>query len=152
MITLASTAAALSKPAVLNNEVPMKFTPFDTKPGIGSKPITLEQAKTFLTDADIAAGVKHGELKTIGMWQIPLSYTALATAQDFNAAEPQRDVVRVLGPRTISKPRQSGYELEGHVSIKGKKHRAFTSSCLFELPDGKLVNVAIIHVCGLVSA
>ena len=53
----------------------------------------------------------------------------------------------IYGVRTLSDIRESGYELEGRVSINWKKHRGFTSSQLFKLEDGKLVDVAIIFVC-----
>lgn len=38
-------------------------------------------------------------------------------------------------------------EFEGRVSINGKKKRGFTSSVTFNV-DGKLCEVAAIHVCG----
>jgi hypothetical protein len=122
----------------------VKFKQFTTPPGTGCKPLTLEQAQSFLTDADISLGMKRGDLKTFGPWQLPVSYTALATSCDF-AAEGRP--LTVYGLRTLTKVNQSGHELEGRVSINGKSYRGFTSSQLFELPDGRLVSVAIIHVC-----
>ena len=41
--------------------------------------------------------------------------------------------------------------LEGRVKVNGKAYRGFTSSQLFELPDGKLINAATIHACGATS-
>jgi hypothetical protein len=49
------------------------------------------------------------------------------------------------GFRTLTGIRQGGYELEGRVSIGGRKYAAFTSSQLFELPDGRLIDIATIH-------
>jgi hypothetical protein len=54
------------------------------------------------------------------------------------------DIV-IHGMRTLSKATQEGYHLRGLVSIKGKTHRAFTTSYLFELPDGALVNVNVLY-------
>ena len=36
--------------------------PFTTGPGVGSTPLTEEQAKALFTEADIAAGQKRGKL------------------------------------------------------------------------------------------
>jgi hypothetical protein len=123
--------------------------PFTTLPGVGSKPLTEAQAKAIFTEADITAGQKLGKLKTFGPWQQPLSYTALACSQDFSvsSATEVRHQITVYGVRTLSHARQAGHELEGRVSLNGKSYRAFTSSCLFQLPDGKLVDCAVIHVC-----
>ncbi len=105
----------------------------------GALEITKEQAQTFLSEKDLSVGECRGQMKTFGPWQIPVSYTALAE-------EKNEDTVVIHGFRTISRPKQSGYELVGQVSIEGKKRRAFTSSQLFSV-DGKLVSVATIYVC-----
>lgn len=80
----------------------------------------------------------RGNLKTQGRWSIPVSYRALA--MDMHG--------RVFGIRTMSNVRESGHELEGRVSIEGKKYRAFTSSKLFTRNNGTLCDVAIVYVCG----
>ena len=54
---------------------------------------------------------------------------------------------RVFGHRRMTAPRESGYNMEGRVSIGGKKYRAFTSSKLFEREDGLLCEVAVLVVC-----
>lgn len=51
------------------------------------------------------------------------------------------------GVRTLTNVRESGYELEGRVSINGKKYRAFTSSELMQRPGGQLVSVGVLHIC-----
>jgi hypothetical protein len=83
---------------------------------------------------------QRGTLKTVGMWQLPVSYRALAMDQHG----------RVFGYRTMSQVRVAGfgYDLEGRVSIGGKKYRALTSSEIMERPDGKLCDVAKVYVCG----
>ena len=109
--------------------------PFKTKPGVGAKPLTEEQAKLLFTPEQIEAGEIRGKLKTYGMWQIPVSYKALAVSQNFAA---KNDILTVYGVRTLSRTRSCGHELEGKVSVNGKKYRGFTSSVLFELPSGRL--------------
>jgi hypothetical protein len=86
----------------------------------------------------------HGELKTIGDWNIPTSYRALAMSAVFGEYS-KYESVTVYGMRTMTNCRQSGYQLEGYASINGKKYSCFTSSQLFEFPDGKLINIAVIH-------
>lgn len=78
-----------------------------------------------------------GKMTTNGPWSAVISYRALAVDRDGY----------VYGMRTLHKPRESGHELEGSVSIDGKKFRAFTSSQLFERPDGSLIDVATLYVC-----
>ena len=79
----------------------------------------------------------RGEMETVGMWSICHHYSALAVDRDGY----------VYGIRSLSKPRESGYVLEGRVSIDGKSYRAFTSSKLFQRGDGSLCDVAILYVC-----
>lgn len=112
-------------------------------------PVTEDELLSMgITEADIVAGEKRGELKTIGPWSIPVSYKALCTSMvntypDFPSVTHSKTA---YGIRTLTGIRQSGYEMEGWVSIGGKKFSAFTSSQLFELEDGRLVDVATIHV------
>lgn len=100
-----------------------------------------------INQADIETGEKRGDLKTYGPWQIPVSYRALCMSMvnaypDFPSITHSKTA---YGVRTLTNIRQGGYELEGRVSIKGKKYTAFASSQLFELPDGRLIDVATIH-------
>jgi len=53
---------------------------------------------------------------------------------------------RVYGVRSMSRPKESGYVLEGRVSIGGETCSAFTSSHLFQRPDGSLVDVGVLVV------
>ena len=87
----------------------------------------------------------HGELKTYGVWNIPVSYKALTTSTLYSIDRTRIISETVYGLRTMTNIRQSGYDLEGYVSINGKKYSCFTSSQLFELENGKLINVAVIH-------
>lgn len=105
--------------------------------------LTPEQAEQL--GIDISLDVQVGELKTIGCWQIPVSFKALCCSAVYTKEMFTRCSQKTFyGVRTLTNIRQGGYELEGYVSINGKKHSAFTSSELFEV-DGKLINVAIIH-------
>lgn len=49
-----------------------------------------------------------------------------------------------LGERSLSSPKESGYQMSGKVSFGGKKYNAFTSSTLVEMPSGQLVNIGVI--------
>jgi hypothetical protein len=46
--------------------------------------------------------------------------------------------------RTMVDCREAGYHMEGRVSVGGKKRSCFTSDILFELPDRRLIKVAVI--------
>ena len=123
----------------------MKLT---LKAGAGSTKIPLADALTFIGAEAITAGEKHGEMKTVGPWDIVRSYKALCTTATWTdrPGAPYVDTYTLHGDRTLSNPRQGGYELEGHVSIDGVKRSAFTSSIMFEIQEtGQLVNVAVIH-------
>lgn len=111
-------------------------------------PVTKDELLSMgITETDIVAGEKRGGIKTYGPWNIPVSYKALCmsmvnTYPDFPSITHNKTA---YGMRTLTGIRQGGYELEGRVSIGGKKYSAFTSSQLFELPDGRLIDVAVIH-------
>lgn len=53
----------------------------------------------------------------------------------------------VFGMRTLSNPRAQGYAHGGTVSIGGHCYRAFTSTQLFQRPDGSQCDVGILFVC-----
>ena len=106
---------------------------------------------TGITDEEIAAGKQHGTMKTVGPWSLVKSYQALAMSTVYTPKERQRysaecESVTAYGMRTMSNPVQSGYCLEGYVSIHGIKYSAFTSSQLFELEYGKLVDIATLQI------
>lgn len=61
------------------------------------------------------------------------------------------ETYRVFGDRRLQRFRESGYQLEGHVSVEGKKRSAFTGSVLVvkrdpETGKDKLYNLACLHV------
>ena len=115
-------------------------------------PITAEELVAFgVPPVAIAAGEFRGATKTVGMWCLPVSYRALCMStiwgENRTPCLSERMSETVYGMRTLTSPQQCGYELEGRVSLNGKRVRGFTSTQMFALPDGHLVNVAIIHAC-----
>ncbi len=113
----------------------------------GATPITTEDALALFGADAIAAGERRGEMILAGPWSTLISYKALTVTAAWKPG-PTHDYVdeyTLHGDRTMSRPRQAGYELEGYVSIDGVKRSCFTSSILFELPDGQLIDVAVIH-------
>ena len=92
---------------------------------------------------------RHFEMESRGPWNIISKIRGLAVKVYREPEDCGEDVLKVLiyGDRTLSNARESGYQMEGTVSIKGQKQRAFTSSKLFSTPDGKLCDVAILYVC-----
>ena len=105
--------------------------------------LTKEQAQSL--GIDLTEKVQHGELETVGSWSIPVSFKALACSAKYTRVMYTKCVEKTFyGTRTASNLKQGGYELEGRVSIEGKKYTCFTSSQLFEI-EGELYNVAVIH-------
>ena len=107
-------------------------------------PFVSKYDRTAIWPDDLALppGTKNGErrleFQTRGPWQIIQRLSGLAVAKDEGG-------VRVYGDRSLLSPRESGYQMEGYVSVDGKRRSAFTSSQMF-LHKGKLVNMAILYV------
>lgn len=101
--------------------------------------LTEEQAKNLFED--ITKDKQSFEIETTEPWGIISKCYGLAMRQNFDTGE-----IIIYGYRTLSKPRQSGYALEGWVSIKGENRSAFTTSHLFELTNGHLIDVGILFV------
>jgi hypothetical protein len=107
--------------------------------------ITVEQWKEFISET---IGDISGEMVTVGPWKVPIKIVALAASYTWknDGYGDFIESVTLYGKRTLCNVKESGYDLEGIVSIKGVKRRAYTSSIMFELPDGRLYNVATIQV------
>ena len=99
--------------------------------------LSLEAAKEIF--GDITKGEQRLDLSFRGPWSIISKCRGLAIRQNFDTGE-----TTIYGYRALSKPRSSGYQLEGWVSIKGVKRSAFTSSHLFELENGHLIDVIVL--------
>ena len=113
-------------------------------PTSGSVKATREELnKLGITNEEIEAGEKRFKHETWGCYGVTKSLKAIVETGEFG----EHSVMtwkQFYPVRTMSNPRQSGYDMEGVVSIGGRKSTCFTSSQLFELPCGKLVDVAVI--------
>jgi len=120
-------------------------------PPAGAIPATEEQLTALgVTPAEIAAGEKRFDMIHAGPWQICTSLAAVVECKDYQEGPhglTKTARARFWPVRRMSRPKESGYQMEGTVSIAGRKIPAFTSSQLFELPDGRLVDVATLHLC-----
>jgi hypothetical protein len=123
----------------------------DYKPG--AVVLTEQQARLLFTDSEIEKGEARGEMSTVGMWQLPVRYRAVCTSNSFDRESFPigHGPLNVYGKRCLVDIRQAGFEIEGRVTVNGKKHRGFSSSQLFELPSGKLISCAIIHAVDAIN-
>ena len=125
----------------------------------GALKLSPGQAALLFTPEQLKAGEVHGEATHFGPWQIVTAYRALCVSsltatKTEGEMYPRTVAYAIHGNRTLTGVHQSGYELEGWVSVGGKKRSAFTGSLLFEYfdpsePDPskrkKLLSVAVIH-------
>lgn len=97
----------------------------------------------------IADGESRFQMETRGRYGGISKLVGLAISQEFGEVgrprTPEQSGITVHGVRSMGGLRESGYAMEGSVSIGGKKYSAFTSSTLF-LVEGELVSVAVFHV------
>jgi len=56
-----------------------------------------------------------------------------------------KDTMYIWKKRTMFNAKPCGFALDGYVSVKGKKRTCFTTSILFELPNGHLLDVGAIY-------
>ena len=113
-------------------------------PPSGAIPATLEQLTALgFTAEEIEAGEKRLESVHSGPWSICRSLRGIVERAEFGEYS-RKTWVEFYPARTMSNPRPCGYDMEGTISLAGRKSSAFTSSQLFELPDGRLVDCEII--------
>lgn len=119
-----------------------KLTPLTLNCPGGAVPISEEQFREFVAPE---FEDQHHDVEVRGPWQQPVKLQALAVSYTWsgNFAE----TITLYGKRSLCSLKESGYQLEGKVSINNVKLRGFTSGQLFELPDGRLIDVAVIVVC-----
>jgi hypothetical protein len=110
--------------------------------GFYAVPITEDQWRQFMGSE---LEDRHCKMEAVGYWSVPVKYTAIAVSYTWK--NNFMDTITLYGERTMSSLKRCGYDMEGRVFVDGKKFRGFTSSQLFELPDGRLLDVAVIHVC-----
>lgn len=114
--------------------------PLTIKAGSGSTIITAKQFKDYINPT---IEDNRGILQTVGPWQIPTKFiapTVVANSSPLGWAESYT----LYGVRTLADIKQSGYHLEGRVSINGKKYSAFSSAILWSV-DGRLIQTAVIY-------
>jgi len=114
---------------------------------IGAIKINSNILEQLIGKDGIEKGEKRFDIKTFGPWQPLKSVTGLAVAKNKNQDGITTNEITIFGDRTLLRPESSGYNFYGKVSINGKKYRSFDSTQLFELEDGRLIDVAILYVC-----
>ena len=127
----------------------MKHNPIIEGTGVISTiPATESQlASLGITTEQITAGEARFDMVTVGPWNVCLSITAIVEDAEYVANGAKRDVKRFYPARKCSNPKQMGYDMEGTISLNGVRRHVFTSSQLFELPDGRLIDVSTLHTC-----
>jgi len=81
-----------------------------------------------------------------GPWQIMAKCSGLCISSKFGKFSRVLET-KIFGQRTLSRVRQGGYELNGHVSVEGRSYPAFTSSQLFETEEGHFIDIGVIFAC-----
>jgi hypothetical protein len=106
--------------------------------------LTPEQAKEI--GLETSEDQQRGEFKTVNNWcNTPISFKTICMSAKYTTEGYTKCYEKTIyGIRTLTNIRSSGYEIEGYVSIKGKKYSAFSSSQMFEV-EGKLIDAQIIH-------
>jgi len=114
-------------------------------PPAGAISISQELAESF----GLTGGEKRLDVETFGPWRIPVRLRGLCVTTEFDktCGYTRSKGFACFGVRTMTRPRESGYQMEGQVSVMGRKVRAFTSSKLFQLPSGKLIDCGVIFAC-----
>ena len=100
--------------------------------------ITVEQFKDYINPT---INDHPGLLQTVG--QIPTKFVAPVMVAKFSPLG-WAESYTLYGIRTLSDIKQSGYHLDGRVSINGKKYSAFSSSILWSV-DSRLIQTAVIY-------
>lgn len=114
---------------------------------IGATPIDGEFADWVREQAGDAGEIRF-DYTTQGPWSRIKSLRGLVISHPDGRDEWGHVKGRIVfhGERSMSNPREEGYGMRGRVSIDGKTRRAFTSSTMVKLPEGKLVNIAVLYV------
>lgn len=119
----------------------MKLSPLTLTAEPGCVPISEEQWLVYVSDS---LDDQRGELETCGLWCLPVRFIAPCLTYVWGEHSSIQSVT-LYGKRTMGKLKESGYCLEGSLSLNGSKTTGFTSSQLFRLPDGRLLESAVIH-------
>ena len=108
--------------------------------------VKLTKEQCISLGIDITKYDIRAEYETVGPWSIIKSFSALCITNEYDKSGMFTKIISTtfFGKRKLSRPKDSGYNLEGYVSIGGKKYSAFSSCMLIEV-EGKLINVQTIH-------
>lgn len=111
-------------------------------PPAGAIPATLEELKALgFNQAEIDAGEKRFERLPYGRFRAIVERVEWKNRDSLIL---EKSWVEFYPVRTLTDTRESGYAMDGRVSLNGRKHSAFTSDVLFQLPDGLLISAAVI--------
>lgn len=128
----------VAKPAKLSRKSPKSVT---IEYSNGALPVTVEQWQQYFSP-NLEDNL--GESTCVGIHQTVIAFRAPAVSIKFNGMGCIESYT-LYGERQLQGCFPTGYNLEGVVSVKGKR-KAHTSSVLCRLPDGKLLESAVI-VC-----
>ena len=133
-----------------NSVLPLRIEVTHQWPDLTPK-LTKEQFFALgFTQKDLDKGERRFETEHSGPWEILTKCRGMVLEHvSFEDAEKNyrgsyTHYYIFHGFRSLDKPKQSGYDLEGKISLNGKNIRAFTSSQLIDV-EGKLVNLAILY-------
>lgn len=99
----------------------------------------------------IAKRERRFDIETVGPWHILRSIRGLAMtveSREPHHLDPDKTspaTVAFHGLRTGHDCRPQGTCTDCQVSVGGRKRSAFTTSHLFKLPDGRLIDVAVLY-------
>lgn len=125
----------------------MKLEPLTLPAFPGEIPISLEDFTSYIGSPGDDV---RGRIDARGPWGIIAKYSAPCVRLNWKQTEYGAIIesVTLYGCRTMGSPKESGYNLEGTVSVNGKKISAYTSSILWRLPDGRLIASSTINIRG----
>lgn len=126
--------------------------PYTFDYAVGATPISGAFAEWVKAEANGTGEIRFN-YETRGPWGLVSSLRGMAITHPDGRDQWGHVKGRVIfhGIRTLSGAKESGYQLEGRVSVAGEKHRAFTSSLLVRLPSGELVSLGVLYVCAPVA-
>lgn len=128
----------------------MRHVPPLTLPGGYPVPITAEQWLQYIAPE---LENQRGDLETRGPWSLPVRYSAPCITLHWEKTPYNTQVAAVTlwGRRTMRDLRESGYQLEGRLSLGGLTVSGYTGGQMFQLPDGALLEAEVIHVRAAVA-
>lgn len=112
-------------------------------PPAGAIPATEEELRALgFSQAEIKAGEKRFEHLPFRRFRAIVE--RVEWVDDQHGMMTRKAWVEFYPVRTLADTRENGYAMDGRVSLGGRKHSAFTSDVLFELPNGRLISAAVV--------